>query len=67
MRLYSEVHCSHSLFHYLKCLAGLVVKASASGVEYLEFDSRLRRGDFSGSRHTSNFKTGSPVATLPGI
>ena len=29
------------------------------------FDSRLRR-DFSRSNHTSDFKTGTPVATLPG-
>ena len=41
-------------------LVGLVVKASASG-----FDFRLRRGDFSGSSHTSDFKMDTPVATLP--
>ena len=46
-------------------LAGLVVKASASGAEDPGFDSRLRR-DFSGSSHTSDLKIGSPVATLPG-
>ena len=46
-------------------LVGLVVKASASGVEDPGFESRLRRG-CSGSRHTSDFKIGSPVATLPG-
>ena len=46
-------------------LAGLVVKASASGAEDPWFESRLRRG-FSGSSHTSDFKIGSPVATLPG-
>ena len=46
-------------------LAGLVVKASASGAEDPGFESRLRR-DFSGSSHTSDFKTGTPVATLPG-
>ena len=46
-------------------LAGLVVKASASGAEGPEFESRLRR-DFSGSRHTSDLKIGTPVATLPG-
>ena len=43
-------------------LAGLVVKATASGAE---FESRLRR-DFSGSSHTSDLKIGTPVATLPG-
>ena len=35
-------------------LVGLVVKASASA------------GIFSGSSHTSDFKIGTPVATLPG-
>ena len=44
---------------------GLVVKASASGTEDPGFDSCLRR-DFSGSRYTSDFKIGTPVATLPG-
>ena len=34
-------------------LAGLVVKASASGAEDPGFESRLRR-DFSGSSHTSD-------------
>ena len=43
-------------------LAGLVVKASASGDPGFEY--RLRR-DFSGSSHTSDLKTGNPVATLP--
>ena len=46
-------------------LVGLVVKASASKAEDPEFESRLRR-DFSGSSHTSDFKIGTPVATLPG-
>ena len=46
-------------------LAGLVVKASASGAEDPGFESRLRY-DFSGSSHTSDFKIGTPVATLPG-
>ena len=46
-------------------LAGLVVKAFASGAEDLGFESRLRR-DFSGSSHTSDLKIGTPVATLPG-
>ena len=47
------------------CLVGLVVKASASGAEGPEFESRLRR-DFSGLSHTSDLKIGTPVATLPG-
>ena len=46
-------------------LLGLVGKASTSRVEDPGFDSRLRR-DFSGSSHTSDFKIGTPVATLPG-
>ena len=46
-------------------LAGLLVKASASGAEDLGFESRLRR-DFSGSSHTNDFKIGTPVSTLPG-
>ena len=44
-------------------LVGLVVKASFLGAE--EFDSRLRHEDFSGSSHTSDLRTGTPVATLP--
>ena len=46
-------------------LAGLVVKASASGAEDPGFESRLRQ-DFYGSSRTSDFKTGTPVATMPG-
>ena len=46
-------------------LVGLVVKTSPSGAEVQGFESRLRR-DFSGSSHTSDLKTGTPVATLPG-
>ena len=46
-------------------LAGLVVKASASGAEDPGFESRLRR-DFSGSSHTSDSNIGTPVATLSG-
>ena len=37
---------------------------SASGAEDPGFESRLRQ-DFSGSSHTSDLKTGTPVATLP--
>ena len=46
-------------------LAGLLIKASASEAEDSGFESRLRR-DFPGSSHTSDLKTGTPVATLPG-
>ena len=46
-------------------LAGLVVKASASGAEDPGLESRLQR-DYSGSSHTNDLKIGTPVATLPG-
>ena len=46
------------------CFVGLVVKASTLRAE--EFDSRFRRGSFSRSGNTSDLKTGTPVATLPG-
>ena len=49
----------------LHCLAGQVVMVSALRAEDLGFESRLRR-DFFGSSHTSDFKIGTPVATLPG-
>ena len=45
-------------------LLGLVVKVSASRAEDPGFDSRLR--GFSGSSHTSELKTGTPVAALLG-
>ena len=56
------IHTKHEADHFL----GLVVKASASRVEDPGFESCLRQ-DFSGLSHTSDFKTGTPVATLPGI
>ena len=43
-----------------------MVKASASRAEDPGFESRLR-WEFSGSSHTSDFKIGTPVATLPGV
>ena len=43
-----------------------MVKVSASRAEDPMFDSNLCHGDFSGSSHTSDFKFGTPVATLPG-
>ena len=46
-------------------LAGLVVKASASGAEDPGFKFRLRP-EFSVWSHTSELKIGTPVATLPG-
>ena len=48
------------------CLVGLVLKASASGAEHPGFESCLRRGFF-GTSHTTDLKTGTPVATLPGF
>ena len=52
----------HCILHRI---AGLVVKASASGAEDPRFESGLRR-DFSGSSHTSDLIICTPVATLPG-
>ena len=46
---------------HVKRLHGLVVKSSASRAEDPGFES-----GFSGSSHTSDFKIGTPVATLPG-
>ena len=56
---------SMRLFLCERPFVGLVVKVCASRAEDTEFDSRLRRGDFSGSSHTSDLKIGTPVATLP--
>ena len=52
-------------YSFLNHLVGRVVKASASRAEDAGFESLLRP-DFSGSSHTSDFKIGPPVATLPG-
>ena len=41
-----------------------MVKASASRAADPGFDFRLSRGDFALSNHTSDFRTGTPVATL---
>ena len=56
----------HSVHSHSHRLVGLVIQASSLRAEDPGFDSRLRRGDFSGSRHTSDLRIGSPVATLPG-
>ena len=53
---------SSSSYAFPGRLVGLEVKASASGVEDLGFESRLRR-DFLGSSHTSDLKIGTPVAS----
>ena len=57
-------HSSKSVLWWTRC-PGLVVKASTSGAEDPGFESSLRR-DFSGSSQTSDFKIGTPLATLPG-
>ena len=46
-------------------LVGLMVEASASRAEDPGFESRLSRGDFSGSSHTSDLKIGTQVVNLP--
>ena len=64
---------SHQISHYVNTispcyfnrLGGIVVRASASGVEDPGFESRLRR-DFSGSSHTSDLKIGTPVTGIIG-
>ena len=61
----SVPHQVHAL--PLHRLVGLVVTAPASRAADPGFDSRWRRGDFSGSGHTSDLKIGTPVATLPGV
>ena len=43
-----------------------MVKASESRAEDPGFESRLRRGIFSESSHTSELKIGSPETILPG-
>ena len=54
-------------FSSLDRFVGLEVKALASKAADPGFDSRLRRGDFLGSSHTSDLKIGTPVITLPGV
>ena len=34
-------------------------------LNWIELNSRMRRGDYSGSSHTRGLKIGTPVATLP--
>ena len=53
------------MFPLTYCLIGLVVKASASRVEALGFESCLQQ-DYSGSSHTSDLKIGTLVDTQPG-
>ena len=58
-------HPPPSLFP-LDHLFGLMVKASTSRADDPGFETRLH-WDFSASSHTSNLKTGAPVATLAGV
>ena len=60
----SQPQQTTSCIHKGDHLAGLVVKASASGAEDPGLESRLSR-DFSGSSHITDLKIGTPVATLP--
>ena len=58
-----------SLFNKIYHLVDLVVKMPISRAEDPGFESHLHcacvHGDFSGSSHTSDFKIGTPVTTLP--
>ena len=47
-------------------LIGLVIKASSSRAADPRFNSHLRRGEYPRSSHTSDFKIGTPAATLSG-
>ena len=58
--------CIHPLPPPLNRLVGLVVKASASKSGRSWGSNPACAGIFPGSSHTSDFKIGSPVATLPG-
>ena len=49
------------IVRFLGLLVVSTLKAEDPG-----FDSRLRRGDYSGSSHTCDLKIDTPVATLPG-
>ena len=62
MKLFRPFHMLHNNENRL---AGLMVKASASGALDPGFESHLP-WDFSRSSHTSDLKIGTPVATLPG-
>ena len=55
------------IFQQQHRFVGQVVKVSASSAADSGFDSRLRRGHFSRSSHTSDLKIGTPVATLPSV
>ena len=57
----STLICLQHAHHFV----GLVVKVSILRVEDPGFESCLCQ-DFSGSSHTSDFKIGTPVTTLPG-
>ena len=52
--------------YFANGLVGLMVKVSASRAEDPGFELCLRQ-DFSRSSHTSDFKIGTPVASLPSV
>ena len=60
--------CSPSLISLsvMSFMLDSLLYASALRVENRGFESHLRR-DFSCSSHTSDFKIGTPVATLPAL
>ena len=60
-----SVCCHGPRFTCINRLVGVVVKVSPSRAEDPGFKSSLRQ-DFAGSSHTSDFKIGTPVDTLPG-
>ena len=62
---YNQSCLSIQLALSVYCVIGLVVKASAPGVEDPGFKSPCN-GIFSGLSHTSDLKNGTPVAILPG-
>ena len=55
-----------AVLSFVRRLVGLVGKVSASRAEDTRVRIPLALGFFSGLSHTSDFKIGTPVATLPG-
>ena len=65
-QLLSQCGSAHNCLSKPDRLVGLVVMASSFRAADPGFDLCLRLGCFSGSSHTSDFKTGTQVAALPG-
>ena len=61
----SEMYPTKSVFSRTAALAWWLRRPPPQR-QTRDFDSRLLHGDFSGSGHTSDFKTGAQVVTLPG-